>query len=219
MIYMGARKKILCAMLALVIICAVVPYAGAASAEQSAQPVPVSKPRVIVEGCSVEGGGIVSGAVCEITILLHNTSLSASVTSVLVTGRWSGDIPSPVDFTVTNQAYISRIAPAQTRNVVFTVKTKSVSTIALDAIPLQVDIIYSYDQYPDNSNSVVLQIPVGADQGTQLDQPDIETPAVSGRFSWLSLPIDRQLFLAGCSVFFAVCACIYILLRRKHRRL
>jgi hypothetical protein len=219
MIYLGARKKILCAALALVMFCAVVPYAGAAAAEQSAQSAPAGKPRVIVEGCSVEGGGIVSGAVCEVTISLHNTSQSAAVSSVLVTGRWPGDTPSPVEFTVTNQAYLSRIAPAQTRNVVFTVKAKSVSTIAFDTIPLQVDITYSYDQFPDNSNSVTLQIPVGGDQEARPDQPEIGALAASERFSWISLPIDRQLFFAGCSAFFAVCACIYILLRRKHRRL
>lgn len=195
----------------------------AMSAEQAtpaAQPSPAAqagKPRIIVEGCAVEGGGLVSGAVCEVKITLRNMSAATEVTSILVTGRWSNDVVPPVDFETTNQSYVSGIGPTQTRDVRFSLKTKSVNIMAMDTVPMYLDIVYSYDQSPDNTNTVLLQLPVG---GEQLERPvphADDGPALDGFFRRLPISVNSRFVYAGGSALclFAACISVYRRLRRR----
>ena len=190
---------------------------GASAADSSSSLPEFGKPRIIVENCTVEGGGLTSGAVCDVSISLKNVSPSVRVTSILVTGRWSGDSAPPVDFSVTNQSYIASINPGQTREVVFSLKTKSVNISALDTVPMYLDIAYSYELVPENINAVLLQLPVKDSLSGSTDSPVAASPASTGWLTRLLQPYDLQLVYTAGSVFFALAAIACALWRRKHR--
>lgn len=200
---MHTVKRILCAMCIAIIavgypLCAEAQFSPPVTVLLSAASVGEGKPRVIVESCSVADGGLISDAVCEVKITLRNTSASMAVSSVLVTGRWPNDNPPPVDFEMTNQEYVSAIGPTQTRNVVFSVRTKPVNITALDTVPLHLDIVYSYDQSPDNLNTVLIQLPVSKDLSGQPELPDDESLDIAERPASLPFLGDlRFIYMCG----------------------
>ena len=181
-----------------------------------------SKPRVIVESCVVEGGGLTSGSECELKITLRNMSNTLRVSSILISGNWSSSSPPPVDFKESNQLYVSSIGPTQTRDVVFALKTQQVNISALDAISLFLDINYSYEGSLDNSNIVTLRLPVGGEQTNELvsipteDDLVIDKPDLSR--SVLFETVDAQLFFFGTSAICAVAAIIFALVRYRRNK-
>ena len=214
---MRAIRLILCAVLAAVIIAPSL-IAGAQGSSVS-----VSKPRVMVESCMVDGGGLASDTECKLTILLRNMSTNTEVSSILITGSWSNASPPPVDFKETNQAYVSSIGPAQTREVVLTLKTQSVNISALDSVSLYIDINYSYEDIPENINSVILRIPVSddlSDEFIPVEIDNLEDNNVPGRLESLFDIFgisDTRLVYAGGSVICALIAVLLIVQRCRRR--
>jgi len=216
------RKRILCIALTAVVIMLLSPGAGAQPLS-SPQAVPVlfydtaqpGRPRIIVDSFTVEGGGIIPGTESELRITLRNTSALIEATSILVTGRLAGDALFPVDFDHTNQAYVGRIGPLQTRDVVFSLISRSVNMLALDAVSLNIDIAYSCDQYPDNMNTVLLRLPVCFDQPDPEALPDFVVPEPVQARAWMPPPENMQKIYAGGCVLCALAACVSGLRRRR----
>lgn len=223
---MHTARQILCAVFAVAMV-AMAPLGagqpGPAYGPEAAVSVPApstdGKPRVIVESCAVEGGGLVSGSVCELRVTLRNMSASRQVSSVLVSGRWPSSSPPPVDFEQTNQAFVNSIGPAQTREVVFSLKTQSVSLVALDTVTLYLDISYSFEDTMDNTNAVSLQIPVRAEWSEGFAPVDVDNLAGTKQGpGWLAMGKGfnmQLLFAGGCAVCLLIAGALVVLRIRR----
>ena len=210
---MRAVRLILCVVLVAVI------TAPSASASVQGN----NKPRVMVDSFTVEGGGLVSGTECELKIVLRNMSTTKGVSSVQISGSWSNSSPPPVEFKETNQVYVSNINPAQTREVVLCLVTKSVNISALDSVSLYLDINYSYDEIPENTNSLVLRIPVGKGLSEEFipvveDETDSEKKPnrLQSLFSRFGVSDIRLIYIGG-SLFCALVSVILISLRYRRK--
>lgn len=212
---MNAFKKILPALFAVALALCLSLAAPAAHAAS------LPPARVIVTGCTVEGGGLSAGATSTITITLKNTSYTTSVYGVLVTGRWAEDT-APVEFELTNQAYAERISPNEETEVTLSVRTKSVNLSTITSIPCSITISYVTSRgtgddavQTENGNSVLVQVPVQA--ATQAEDDASASQSTSTVLPPIEAgPSDDRLFiyLAGFGLC-TVAVIVVLILQRK----
>lgn len=189
----------------------------------NAQAAVFSQTRIIVTDCVVEGGGLVAGNTSEVTVTLKNTSAQWPVQSVLVTGWWV-DKNDPVEFVVSNQAYVGDIDPEQEGEASFLIKTDDANALSQKSIQCNLDISYTEDGRNESVNTVVVQIPVNAagNEPAEQDDPqknkptDVQAEQPFDYTAMRSRPGARfPIYVAG----FGVCAlgCMVLLLRRRSR--
>lgn len=179
-------------------------------------------PRVLVTSCTVEGGGLVAGTTSEVSITLHNTSVSETVTSLLITGRWPDNISS-VEFEQTNQVFLEQINPGESKVILFSVRTKQVNFSSLSSIACNLTISYITSTMGEKANTVVVQVPVNPVQeepqqseAPVLSQPISVEPEPVQEPAFLSRVQRQMLFLGAAAVCF-VLAVVIVLFRRKRK--
>jgi len=131
--------------------------------------------RVIITDFFIEGGGLEAGGISMAVFMLKNTSETANVNSVLLTG--SIDTTAPLELVGTNQAYVRLIPPGGEVEVEFEYYTRNVDLTSIDCISVGFTIHYGDEGTGvERMNSVTLRLPVLRNANTAVDEADMLWP-------------------------------------------
>jgi len=129
--------------------------------------------RVIITSYSISGGGLVAGETRRATFVLENTSVTAYISSVLVTGRIEST--APVYFVGTNQVYIGRIPPGGNVEVVFEYYTQRVDMAAVGRVYAGLTVQYADEATRvERINNITVHLPVLLEVRTPINEEQMQ---------------------------------------------
>jgi len=211
-----ALLKMALAIAAAVLASSFLPHVSAAGENSGVSPESDAVPsRVIIEDLYVEGGGLAAGKPGTAVIVLRNTSATASVTGLLVSG-WIGD-GEPVEFEGVNQVYVPFMAPGGNASVDFKYLTGNVDLTSTTSISAGFTISYKDEGSGiDRTNNVSVRLPVLNKSYTAVSEADMRWPEpVTTAFdAFLASRFMQIIYLMGL---IGCCTGIVVLLLSKKK--